>query len=402
MREMESFIDDLPALAPVIAHEATEEGWRGLVANGDVLNIAGQNGHKAVPPDNLLITRDGKAIGRRAVTNEDKISISDYLLHHDRGVGLFRANDCHQALAEFEAAIAIADTARARFNMGLVLLTLGRWQEGITHHEARLELMKPWTCEAIEQQGVPMWDGKDINGKRLLLVHDAGFGDTIMMLRLVRRLKGFGTDVAIMVPHELRRVAEQFAPIAENGAGFDYYAPMLSLFFLMLETPETIPNVGYLKTDPVLVQKWRNWLGKTRRRIGVAWSVRKDVLGDYPRAMPLELLEVMTGDADVYSIQTQGADEAAMLGIATPQFEDFADCAAFVSLMDEIVTVDTAAAHIAGAIGHPGTTVLLSHWHSWRWRLPLYPQFKFYVQQAPGDWPSAIEQWKQDQNRISR
>jgi hypothetical protein len=394
VRDVETFVDDLPSLPAVIAHEPTDEGWRGLTADGDVFNIAGHNGNKVAIPESLLITRDGKAVGRREVRN-DGINIAEYLQHHDRGVELFRANECSQALAEFEAAIAIAPTARARFNMGLVLLTLGRWQEGIKHHEARLELLMPWTCKEIEQQGVPRWDGLDIAGSTLLLVHDAGFGDTIMLLRCVRRLKHMGVNVRIMVPPELQRLAEQFAPLAKDAEGADYYCPLLSLFFLLQETPETIPNASYLKTDPVLVQKWRNWLGKTGRRVGVAWSVGKDVNGDYPRSIPLALLDDAIGDADVYSVQSQGVDEASALGIARPQFEDLADCAAFMSLMDEIVTVDTAAAHIAGAIGHPRTTVLLSYWHSWRWRLPLYAGLKFCVQPTPGDWTSAVELWKQ-------
>ena len=78
-------------------------------------------------------------------------------------------------------------------------------------------------------------------------------------------------------------------------------------------------------------------------------------------------------------------------------FEDFADCAALVSLLDEIVTVDTAAAHVAGAIGHPNVTVLLSYWASWRWEggSPFYPWFKLCRQAAPGDWNSALAQLKE-------
>ena len=73
-------------------------------------------------------------------------------------------------------------------------------------------------------------------------------------------------------------------------------------------------------------------------------------------------------------------------------FDDFADCAALMSLMDEIVTVDTAAVHLAGAIGHPKITLLLSRWHSWRWQMPLYPNVCVCVQASEGDWDSAFTQ----------
>jgi ADP-heptose:LPS heptosyltransferase len=129
--------------------------------------------------------------------------------------------------------------------------------------------------------------------------------------------------------------------------------------------------------------------------VGIAWSVGKHVDGDYPRSIPIERLvdaiRARKPDAHIFSIQAQGADEAKALGVQMTTFEDFADCAALVSLMDEIVSVDTAAIHVAGAIGHQHTTVLLSHWASWRWRdNPFYPGMRVCRQASPGDWSSAL------------
>jgi len=96
--------------------------------------------------------------------------------------------------------------------------------------------------------------------------------------------------------------------------------------------------------------------------------------------MPLaDLLAHVDEGAEVHSIQLQGGEEAAQLGVHTHEFEDFADCAALISLMNSIITVDTAAAHVAGAIGHPDVTVYLSDWASWRWRdNPFYPNVKLH------------------------
>jgi hypothetical protein len=83
--------------------------------------------------------------------------------------------------------------------------------------------------------------------------------------------------------------------------------------------------------------------------------------------------------SDLHSLQVQGADEAAKFGVISHNFADLADVAALASIMDEIVTVDTAAAHVAGAIGHPNTTVLLSRFASWRWvGNPFYPGLKLH------------------------
>jgi hypothetical protein len=81
-----------------------------------------------------------------------------------------------------------------------------------------------------------------------------------------------------------------------------------------------------------------------------------------------------------------------MMGVNTFAFRDLDDAAAYMALMDEIVTVDTATAHVAGSIGHLRITLLLSHWSSWRWRSdhPLYQNMRVCQQDAPGDWVSAL------------
>jgi tetratricopeptide (TPR) repeat protein len=388
-------LDDLPELDAVIAHELTEDGWRGLTENGVILNITGINGHKIVPPEGeMLVARGGRTIGRRAIADKYKIHLDDYIAHHDRGVELFKANQYESALAEFETAVALAPTAWAQFNRALVLLTLGRWAEGLEYYEARLPLYNSALCREAVRRGIPRWRGEDLCGKKLLLVHDAGFGDTIQMLRYAPMLLERGAHLKLFMPPQLCGLAEQVAPLAEENEGADYYCPMLSLLFLLRQTVETIPNDPYLQTDPALVQRWRERIGTSeRRRTGIAWSVGQLVEGDYPRAIPLQLLGEALGDDDVFSIQTQGAGEARALGIETFEFEDFADCAALVSLMDRIVTVDTAATHVAGAIGHPNITLLLSHWSSWRWiGNRLYRNMKLCRQTSAGDWASALAQ----------
>ena len=116
-------------------------------------------------------------------------------------------------------------------------------------------------------------------------------------------------------------------------------------------------------------------------------------MGDYPREIPLwQLVEALGDRAEIHSVQIQNADEARELGVDVLQLEDFADCAGLMLRMDEIISVDTAALHLAGAIGHPRVTGLLSHWASWRWIAPWYANMRFCRQTQPDDWDSALAQ----------
>lgn len=403
-----AFVDDLPTLDPVIAHEVTEDGWRGLTEHGEVLVVRSANGHQvAVPSGDLLVVRDGNVIGRRSI-EQRALSIEDYLTHFNRAVALFRNNETADALVEIEAAVQIAATARARFNRALILLSLGRWPEAFDEYEKceqQSPFQRPHSRAAIEA-GLKPWRGQDIKGKRLLLLHDHGFGDTIMLLRYVPVLRAMGADVVMMMPQELRRLAVQFGDVTARVIDADYFCPMLLLLRALRQTPDSIPNaVGYIALEPQLVERWRIRLERsTHYRIGIAWSVGQHSDYDYPRAIPLELLDVaLSKDADIFSVQAQDGDEArGVFGINCYPFEDFADCAAFMSHMDEIVSVDTAALHLAGAIGHPRVTGLLSHWHSWRWLGQWYPNVKLVQQTTPGYWPSALAQMEQAHEHSGR
>ena len=299
---------------PIVAHEPTDHGWRGLTAHGEVIDVRGQGGHKPVEPDEaMLVVRGGKAVGRRAVEHR-KVSIDQYLAHFNAGIELFRANAYKQALGEFDAAMALAPNARAEFNRGLVLLTIGRWHEGLPGYESRLRLLMPLLCQAAAK-AAPRWHGEDIRGKKLLLVHDAGFGDTIQQLRYVPLLMDMGADVSLMVPPELKRFAAQVAPIVDDAEGFDFWCPMLSLLQRLQQTPETIPNLPYLTVDPQLVEKWSKRINEgSDHHIGIAWSVGRDVDGDYPRAIPLrQLIDALPIRDDLWSIQT-ATDESRRFG----------------------------------------------------------------------------------------
>ena len=391
---------DAPDLTPVIATEITATGWRGLTQDGEILNVTTHvNGAPVEIPERLSIMRRGEIIGYRAVAKPSEGVIETYQRHLVASNTLTRANEHARALEEIDAALIVAPTIVARFNRGIMLLAVGRWQEGfeeLNHCERNSPVfMRPQYFAAV-QRGLTPWYGENIAGKKLLLIHDHGFGDTLMMLRYVAQLKAMGAEVVLQMPPEMERLAAQVAPVTRELVDADYVCSIFLMMQYLRGLTAVITSDPYLHVDELLAQKWRQRIAKTeRKRIGVAWSVGVAYQDDYPRSVPLGLfVKALAQEADLFSVQQQGAAEAAMLGVGHFQFDDFADCAALMSILDEIVTVDTAAVHLAGAIGHPHVSLLLSHWSSWRWQAPLYRNVRLCRQDSAGDWESAFAKRK--------
>jgi hypothetical protein len=390
MREpLDIFVNEaLPELDPVISHELTDYGWRGLTRQGEVLEVRGTNGHTIEVPTEITVAFRGTAIGRRAVRNDVTVNIDDYLAHFNAVVALYKDNRAAEALIESDATLRAAPTLRARFNRAMVLLALGRWAEGLDEYwqcEQEAPFMRSQVRAALDA-GLQPWRGEDLRGKRLLLLHAHGFGDTLMTLRYVPQLRAMGADVVMVLPPELQRLAAQNWLVVGHVEHADFFCPMLHLLHFLHVTPQNVDGRPYLAVENV-------GLGmKRRKRVGIAWAIGKPSDGDYPREIPLAELVDALGDAELHSVQTQNGDEARALGVNVHEFEDFADCAALMMQMDMIVSVDTAALHLAGAIGHPRVVGLLSHWASWRWLAPWYANVRLCRQEAADDWSSALAQ----------
>src|SRR4051794_20531658 len=195
-----NLLDPLPVLDPIVAHEVTDYGWRGLVATGEVIEVRSTNGDKAaMPEDEMLVVSGGRVVGKRLI-QERAPKVADYLTHYNHAIELFKTNDCLAARYAFEAAVALAPTVHANFNLALVLLGLGQWREGFALYEReRQHLAPPTVCwRDVAASGIQRWRGEDLSDKRLMLVHDAGFGDTVMMLRYVPMLTAMGANVSLV------------------------------------------------------------------------------------------------------------------------------------------------------------------------------------------------------------
>jgi hypothetical protein len=382
--------DDLPYDDnPVIAAELTGAGWRGLTQRGELLDVRAQ---LTELPVDVLIIRNGTAVARRKIERGEP-RINEYATHHERALQLARDNRPIEALAEIETTLALAPTLFARFNRSMILLQLGRWQEGFAEYRACEDLppfMRPPVKDALAA-GLKPWNGEDLVGKRILLVHAHGFGDSIMALRYVPVLQKRGAEVVLQLPHELLGLGAQLAPVVSDlrdAHWADYFCPLLHLVGLLELKVEAGP---YLKIEREAVQDWRELLGPGPH-IGIAWTPGVQSTDDFPRAIELgQLVNTLRG-AQLHSMQMQGAEEAFAHGVNSYQFGDFSDCAAAMLAMDQIISIDTAALHLAGAIGHPNVVGLLSYWRSWRWLASWYSNIRIITQASAGHWASALRQ----------
>jgi hypothetical protein len=195
---------------------------------------------------------------------------------------------------------------------------------------------------------------------------------------------------------------------------FDLHCPMLSLPLAFRTTLESIPaDVPYLRAGEARVRLWRERLGPPqRRRIGLAWSGSQTLANDRNRSIALErLAPLLTLDLDFVSLQKdlRERDRAALsahrnLLHVGERLEDFRDVAALAELVDLVISVDTAAAHLAGAMAKPAW-VLLPFAPDWRWLLgrddsPWYPGTRLFRQSQRGDWRGVIDRVGADLARL--
>jgi FKBP-type peptidyl-prolyl cis-trans isomerase 2 len=297
----------------------------------------------------------------------------------------------------------------AYWSMGLIHLRLGNFEEGWKAYEKRWELTDVMVKPRFEQ---PEWDGQEINGRTILLYAEQGFGDTIQFIRYVPFVAERGAKVIVECQQELVSLLTTTTGVSQivaKGAPyphFDIHYPLLSLPLIFGTTVGSIPSrIPYINTDPILVQKWRSKIESDNAplKVGLVWAGNPKLKFGHSRSCSLGAFAPLADLDDVpfYSLQvgdasgqTKDAPAGMRLVDHTGEIKDFADTAALIQTLDLIISVDTAVAHLAGALGKPVWT-LLPFVPDWRWMLerensPWYPTMRLFRQPAPGDWESVI------------
>ena len=289
--------------------------------------------------------------------------------------------------------------ADAHYTLGTIRLLRGQLPEGFAGLEWR------WRRRGFAAPrgfAVRQWDGARLAGRSVLLHAEQGLGDAIQMLRFVP-LVAAGGRVLLELPAPLRRLAEHFAPVADiSTAGeslppFDLHCPLPSLpWALGLALPD-IPSAPYLHPDPADEEVWQKRVdGLAGLRVGLCWAGNPGYAADARRSIPAERLAALADVPGItlVSLQVGTPPPDVPLHDWSADLTDLADTAALIAALDLVISVDTAVAHLAGALGRP--VWLLNRFDTcWRWMLgrddsPWYPTLRIIRQERPGDWDGVL------------
>jgi hypothetical protein len=336
----------------------------------------------------------------------------------NRGRALTQLNRPDEAVASYDKAIALhKDHADAHFNAALAHLVLGDYRRGFETFEWR------WRRTGMAPQksrGRPLWLGEYPLARKTILLHaEQGLGDTIQFVRYVPLVAAAGAKIVLEVQAGLKtlmaRLAGAAAVIAPGDAppAFDVHCPLGSLPLAFKTEPGTVPaQVPYLAADEAHLAKWSARLAELpHTRIAVAWSGNASHDNDLNRSIAFERLAPLFNPPPQAGEDREGAsfvsiqrdvrsEDAAALGgeirvtHVGDDLDDFSDTAAVLALCDLVIAVDTAVAHLAGAMGRP-VWVLVPFAPDWRWGLkgettPWYPTARLFRQGALGDWDGVI------------
>lgn len=352
--------------------------------------------------------------------------------HCNRGLLLHDMGRYPAALESFGQAIAIRpDFAEARTNRSMTLLALGDYANGWREYEWR------WRTELYSRErrdfARPLWLGKESLAGRTILLHgEQGFGDTLQFSRYSPLLAKLGATVILEVPGPLKSLLASMDGVTrcidpkDAPPEFDYHCPLMSLPLAFSSTLSTLPaQIPYLRASPEKTLRWQEKLGPRRKpRIGLVWSggfrPQQPHLWHVNRRrnIPLAQLAVLLRqDMEFFSLQKGELAESELAEYAAknthgPQLVsmvdallDFSDTAALVANLDLVVTVDTAMAHLAAALGKP-VWILNRFDACWRWLMdrsdsPWYPTAKLYRQHRAGDWQGVLRQVATDLSQIT-
>jgi tetratricopeptide (TPR) repeat protein len=379
----------------------------------------------ALNPDHAeALTGRGTALAILGRTDEALASFDQALriepravaAHVNRGNIFMASARMQEALASYGKAIELdPEHADANFNAALARLCLGAFRDGWRQYEYRLKKKEFAPLRRAVPQ--PLWRGEeDLHGKTILLLAEQGLGDAIQFARYAPLVAARGAKVLLGVQRPLVDLLATVPGVAgvygenEPLPEFELHCPLLSLPLAFETELATIPaNVPYIRAYEERIAKWRGrlpdggWL-----RVGICWAGTTAHSNNRRRSIPLESFAAVLSAADVDFVSLQkDVDEtdAAMLralGVVQlgQEFEDFADTAAVVAMLDLVIAVDTSVAHLAGAMGK-AVGLLVPFAPDFRWLLertdsPWYPTMRLFRQSAIDDWRGPLERVRQE------
>jgi len=307
-----------------------------------------------------------------------------------------------------------ADYKLAQFNYSYLLLRQGRYEEGWRCFEAR-----NWYARLEQYLALPRWRGELLEDKSVLIGIEAGHGDMIQFCRYSALLKARGaTRIGIICHPALKTLFSTLDSVdlvialdePLPSSHWDFWTPPLSVAFYCQTRLDSIPaTLPYLRADRKKLEFWAaKMCDFTGLRVGLVWKGSTSFENDADRSLPdLETLAPLSSIAGVrfFSLQKGAGENEAdnppqgmSLVKLGPQIFDFSDTAAIVENLDLVISVDTAVAHLAGALGKTCWILLPDYKADWRWLAerndsPWYPGVvRLFRQPRMGDWATVIDE----------
>jgi tetratricopeptide (TPR) repeat protein len=318
------------------------------------------------------------------------------------------------AIAAQRQAVALRpDDAESNWALGTLLLLNGNTAEGAPLLEWRWKRQTlPWPRRRFRQ---PLWNGSDLAGRTIYLHAEQSNSDAIQFSRYIPMVAERGGKIVIECQPALRRLLENsfaagwFSP-GEPAPAFDVYCPLLSLRYVLGSTPAKVP---YLTVPAEVAQTWKGRFDSDPAvlKVGLAWAGSPSEIEDRRRSISLEEFAPLRNIARVHYFSLQKGRAAAQvrpgeMADFMSDVSDFADTAGLVDQLDLVISVDTAVAHLAGALGKPVWTLLPFVPH-WRWGLveettPWYPTMRLFRQTRRGDWADVVRRVAEALSSLSR
>jgi tetratricopeptide (TPR) repeat protein len=315
-----------------------------------------------------------------------------------------------EAIACQEKAVSLTpDSADAHWNLANALLIAGDFARGFAEYEWRFKRAGRAERPASLPITVPRWDGAPLKGQTILITLEQGMGDAIHFVRFAAEVAQRGGRVVMECVPQLRKLlatAPGVAATVPPGKSVPEavcYAPLMSLPYLLGTTLDSIPaKVPYLAAPSGVPA-----LNGEGLRVGLVWRGNPQHENDRNRSMSLRHLAPLLDVPGVSFFSLQLGDAAAELQSApwagrvtdlAPSLTDFSAAAGIVQALDLLISVDTAAAHLAGALGRP-CWLLLSQGNDWRWLherrdSPWYPTLTLFRQRRQGKWRTPVNAMK--------
>jgi tetratricopeptide (TPR) repeat protein len=306
------------------------------------------------------------------------------------------------------------ENAAFNFNLSLLLLSEGDYAAGWRQHEWRRHYHAAAYATYFQK---PYWEpGQDVAGKTVFVKWEQGFGDTIQFCRYIRLAKAAGARIIFAVQDPLKRLvaslAEDVDIIGEHEVpeSFDIFCFLLSLPYVFRTAVDTVPYPAkYLTADPSAIAHWKCRLQPiSGAKIGLVWAgshharVVANRRNDAQRSITLQKYAPLLDVPDTVFVSLQKGPQAAqVMALQSPrihdwtdELSDFAETGALIENLDLVITVDTAVAHLAAALGKP-VWILIPFVSCWRWLedrtdSPWYASVRLFRQTERGQWDDVL------------